>query len=449
MTHKIWRSATLRLSLCSLSLPLLLITGCGDLLTVPEDPTQIEESQLNDAQGAELLRRSALRWQNRAVTTGALSSGLLTDEFMRDGPPVSDPSSAGNQQLLDMRQSALYELNPSSAFDTYLFWQLVREAANVALPKLEAYAADDVRGPYMGHMLALRGFASLRLAEYMCPGFPLHDVVDYKVVVGPPLTTEQALERALADLDSAVTLSVDSVRILNLARIGRARTLLNLGRYSEAAAAASGVPTGFVYNAEYSTATGDGQNVVSFVSFFWGTRVAVSDREGGRGLDFVSANDPRAQTTFRRLAVDRVTRLHGVTKYPSLASPIVMVSGVEARLIEAEAALQANDAATWLAKLNELRRTAITPALADTTDPGTQSGRVDLTFRERAFWLFATGSRLGDLRRLIRHYGRPSETVFPTGAYRLGNAYGTATSIPFPARLETPFNSAVTGCTTR
>jgi len=35
-------------------------------------------------------------------------------------------------------------------------------------------------------------------------------------------------------------------------------------------------------------------------------------------------------------------------------------------------------------------------------DPGTQVGREDLLFRERAFWLFATGHRLGDLRRLAR-----------------------------------------------
>jgi len=38
-------------------------------------------------------------------------------------------------------------------------------------------------------------------------------------------------------------------------------------------------------------------------------------------------------------------------------------------------------------------------------------------FRERAFWMYLTGHRLGDLRRLVRQYGRGEESVYPTGAY--------------------------------
>ena len=36
-----------------------------------------------------------------------------------------------------------------------------------------------------------------------------------------------------------------------------------------------------------------------------------------------------------------------------------------------------------------------------TLDPGDAVGRENLLFRERAFWLFLTGHRMGDLRRLI------------------------------------------------
>lgn len=53
-------------------------------------------------------------------------------------------------------------------------------------------------------------------------------------------------------------------------------------------------------------------------------------------------------------------------------------------------------------------------------DPGDAYGRENLTFCERAFWMFGTGHRLGDLRRLIRQYGRTAETIFPTGAYPKG-----------------------------
>ena len=55
--------------------------------------------------------------------------------------------------------------------------------------------------------------------------------------------------------------------------------------------------------------------------------------------------------------------------------------------------------------------------LAPLTDPGTQAARVDLLFRERAFWMFGTGHRLGDMRRLVRQYSRAADTIYPRGAY--------------------------------
>ena len=65
--------------------------------------------------------------------------------------------------------------------------------------------------------------------------------------------------------------------------------------------------------------------------------------------------------------------------------------------------------------------------------PGTAAGMEDLHFRERAFWLFSTGHRLGDMRRLIRQYGRGSETVFPTGPFwKAGATYGVDVNIPVP-----------------
>ena len=97
------------------------------------------------------------------------------------------------------------------------------------------------------------------------------------------------------------------------------------------------------------------------------------------------------------------------------ANPTTIASGIEARMIEAEAALRTNDVTTFLAKLNDARATKT--GLAPLTDPGTQDERVSLLFRERAFWMFGTGHRLGDMRRLVRQYNRTSTSVFPTGNY--------------------------------
>jgi hypothetical protein len=99
-------------------------------------------------------------------------------------------------------------------------------------------------------------------------------------------------------------------------------------------------------------------------------------------------------------------------KFPPGPITFSIASGIEARLIEAEAQLYAQSS-EWLEILNALRQR--TGVLQDTTDPGTANARVDLLFRERAFWFYLSGRRLGDLRRLIRQYDRLPTQVFPIG----------------------------------
>ena len=102
----------------------------------------------------------------------------------------------------------------------------------------------------------------------------------------------------------------------------------------------------------------------------------------------------------------------------------MLASGIEARLIEAEADLQAGGS-NWLSILNDLRAVAADPPMEPLMDPGTPDARVDLVFRERAFWLFATGHRMGDLRRLLRRYGRSQNDTHPVGHYKGPQDYGT------------------------
>jgi hypothetical protein len=412
-----------------------LVPGCGALDV--SDPTAIEDSELDDANGAQLLRNAAIQQFGDALGQAALLGGTMADEFT--GDPFFSVFFSQDRRAVSLTYGGL----------EYVAWQGARRAATVALPRLQAYAPPTAAPAFMSEMLAIRGFAAVHLAEAFCPGFPLHEIVDLKPVYGGPLSTEEVFERALANFDSAVAYAGDSVRMRNLAHVGRARTLLGLGRFSDATAAAAAVPTSYLANQEYSynlSGTVILWNKLA-LGFGTGTFFSVANQEGGNGLDFVSAGDPRVQTSRFGTAFDGVTDMYAAAKYPDPGAPIVLASGIEARLIEAEAAL--NGGGEWLGILNDLRRNQITPALPDLTDPGSFDAQVDLLFRERAFWLFATGHRLGDLRRLIRSYGRGSESVFPTGAHRAGGVYETATNIPFPADLEAPFNAAVTGCTSR
>jgi hypothetical protein len=163
-------------------------------------------------------------------------------------------------------------------------------------------------------------------------------------------------------------------------------------------------------------------------------------------------------------------RVRAAAKYASNGStPIIMASGVEARLIEAEALLQKNDP-EWLVKLNDLRATctpgsACSPVLVSMSgvqplpqivDPGTKAAEVDTLFRERAAWLYLTGHRQGDMRRLIRQYpGRQPNTVYPIGPYPLYpggdlryTQYGSDITMP-PPESERTVNPKYSGCLTR
>ena len=144
-----------------------------------------------------------------------------------------------------------------------------------------------------------------------------------------------------------------------------------------------------------------------------------------------------------------------MTNDTSRSDPVRLATGIEARLIEAEAQLQSNPAA-WLATLNALRadwanlagivRGDAAATLAALVDPGTAAGREDLHFRERAFWLHSTGSRLSDLRRMIRQYGRSEGSIFPTGGYfKAGATFGTLVNWPVPDDEDNNPNN--TGCT--
>ena len=99
-------------------------------------------------------------------------------------------------------------------------------------------------------------------------------------------------------------------------------------------------------------------------------------------------------------------------------------------MIEAEAQLRANNSAGALATINAARTTVT--GLAPLLDAGTAAARVDQLFRERAFWMFGRGTRVGDLRRLVRQYQRPANTVFPVGNYHKGGAYSADVNIPVP-----------------
>ncbi len=427
----------------------VLASGCNSLLDVKQPDSVLDPNDLNSYQGAIQIYGGAVGQFAQAYMGGksgvwdgqAGGSGKISDELMEGGQTIVTP---------DRRLLAEGPLNVGNLDPLYADLQNGRIRVEQGIGALRKYAPSAPQA-FTGRLYGLGGYIEVMLAENFCSGVPLSSApFQGDVVYGGALTTAQIFEQALANFDSALIYAADSTRILNMVRVGKGRALLALGRYAEAAAAVAEVPTTYAYPVGFQSSDGNQTNNWFNFNGPFG-RYTVSDREGGTGLDFASANDPRAVVENRGTTFSGLPFFYPL-KYPDGTSPVVLADGVEARLIEAEAALQAGDIAGWLVKLNDLRATAISPAMAPLVDPGTLDAQIDLLFRERAFWLFLTGHRLGDLRRLVRQYGRAQDTVFPSGPYlnpQFPNAlYGSDVNAPVP-EAERLSNPNFRGCLNR
>lgn len=335
--------------------------------------------------------------------------------------------------------------------------QTTRQTAALAAKTIAALSDKGANDPRIATIKALEGMVLVALAEGFCGYVPLSERVKGVDEFGEPLSTSALLDQALARLNVAA--AADGAN--NLVKLVRARALLDKSDISGAAAAVAAVPTTYVWQIEHSANSSQQYNAVYTLGY--NGRYTVADGEGGNGMPFRSALDPRVLwKNSGAKGFDKQTPLYYDLRYSGQDAPVALASGVEARLIEAEAALQGGQIDTWLAKLNDLRaqvatlmpvlvpdwatqigNTPITArTLAPLTDPGTPGARIDLMFRERAFWLYTTGHRLGDLRRLLRApYNRAAASVFPSGPFFKGGSYGTdvALQIPFNENQNTKF----------
>jgi SusD family. len=395
------------------------------ILTVT-DPDVAPSSYLNSAAALPIVLGGAVASFHAAFTgTGDVNessgqigySGLLSDELRSsDTFPTRD--------FVDQR---VIQTDNSSNEAQFILLSRARAAADLAAQRFNTFGANK-----SGRALAydLGGYSTILFGENYCSGVPFSTLLENGTQqYGSPLTTNQMFARAISKFDSALASSTISSDEKNLALVGKARALLDSGDFAGAKAVAATVPVGFVYEIQSSKTT-TGQNNGVF-TFNWAVgRITLADKEGTNGLDYLSANDPRVgYFDTGDVGFDGETELILQMKDTSRESPAVLASGIEAKLIVAEATLQGGDYAGALVILNSLRTNAGLTALVAAATPAAQ---VDQLFRERAFWLYLTSHRLGDMRRLVRQYGRGTETVFPTGPFPKGGLYGPDVNMPVP-----------------
>src|SRR3954468_6426790 len=447
-----------------------------DELLSPQQPGTILPGDLSSAgiAGAEAIRVGALgRFQqitpgggNGNQTEATLLGDLLGDVW-KSGDTFSQHNET-DQRIVQTNNSVL-----STAYSDLTRSRGFYHDAITAITLVEPDKVAEVAEQYF-----IMGYSEMLLAELFCNGAPLGETHEGTFTLGPPLTNAAVYAIAITHLDSALALATTkpgnvkadtllAASIRNAAAIAKARTLVDQGKFTEAAAAVAGVPTSYTYNVTFSQTTND-NNV-------WGlagqistrARFVVGDSFDIQGtlknaLPFASAKDPRVPAIGSPLPAlntqrtfDGITPLVAQQIWVNRSDPIPVPTGIDARLAEAEARLQASDIAGMMTILNALRASPQTlgplavPAMAALATPATQTDAVSLFFREKAFWQFGRGNRLGDLRRLIRQYGRDQADVFPTGKFHKagGAAYGSDVNLPITDNEKQ--NQLFTGCIDR
>ncbi|MDQ6828796.1 MAG: hypothetical protein M3081_08020 [Gemmatimonadota bacterium] len=474
-----------------------LAQGCHSitdpLLNAP-DPDIIDPKTLSstDGSGAEAARIGTLQ-RFRNITAGAESTwlfgGLLADEWSTSSTFVQNDET--DERRIQENNGSITTMVRSLA--------RVRTSANQAIAALRAFPPAGTTPWQLAEMYLARGFAELQLASDFCNGIPLSD---FTATAGPlsglpptsgmPLPVAEVFARGLVSVDSglattALTSATASTgeKALNdtirwTLQVTKGRLLLGLGRQADAVLAvqtangvASVVPTGFVYNQTFATTSGD--NII-WSQGASARRYTIGDSLEGNArnllvlnaIPFFSLNDPRlgsvryscgsAACGASNPIKDTVKSQDGftfsrTTNLWGRSSPIAVANGTDARLVEAEGKFKAGDNAGMLAILNALR--AAPPKVADIqpavlpplVDPGTDAKRLDLLFREKALWTFGRGQRLGDLRRLIRQYGRTPANTFPIGTHYRGLTYGSDVNLPIVT--DERANPNFHGCTDR
>jgi hypothetical protein len=417
---------------------LLAVVSCklkDDLLS-PQNFGLIDPGAVGNPAAAAALRVGAIGQLKNVINSGGgetlwPEAGHMADEFRNSDFQISRAD-------VDRRT-----MTTSNSIHNYSGVTRARGYIRDAIAAMNTYLPQnksDIGELYMG-----LGFIEMSLAENFCNGIPLGATIAGQQSLGVPLTNAQVYDSALAHLDSALLVNTGTatgdVFIKQASLILKARVLVDKGQFAAAAALVpvAAVPSSFQYMFTTSTASNSDDNGLwSLANNI--ARITVSDSfdilpNGTKNIvknqiPFASANDPRVPVLSGNVTSPKITAEDGTTPmflnqiWKARDDPMPMVSGIDARLIEAEARLNANDIPGMMTILNALR--AAPPKIGNfqpgtmtaiATTPATKDAATTLFFREKAFWTFARGQRLSDLRRLMRQYGRAEANVYPTGVY--------------------------------
>lgn len=417
-------------SSCQLAIVLtvcLVACSVDDIVGVDDPAGEVRElhpDYIKSKAGGIALYHSSLSSLRKGLKYAAEVSAFMTDEIQPidawSGPAVSLSVVSMDRRAVNVDEFGIPHFRPTGSNDLYGILHSARIDAAQSRTLLKTHG-DSLTTPYLANAYALEGFAIVLLAELFCSGIPLTSVpFEGSVQYTPGYSTDSLFAIASSLFDSALSYNHDSTSFYTLARVGKGRAMIGLAEFQSALDAVASVEASdssfrIFYTGLYTPGT-ERQENVWWITGADSENLFVENGEGGVGMIWIADNitdqDPRVPIGYRLSPPFLISQ----KKFDGSEVAVVIADWIHAQMIRSEASLNLHGSsnAEWLRYLNDARRTI---GLTDTTDPGDRNARIDLIFRERAFWFWLTGTRQGDMRRLMSQYGRSPFSVYPNGIY--------------------------------
>lgn len=390
--------------------------ACDSLLEV-ENPGAVEASDLENPALAETIVNSALGQFECAYTSYVVSTSLLADETINSSSWLNINPWGWRGVELETITGSCPGGRGATGLGAYTPLQQAVYLTTDGARLIEGFAEEEIVGD-KSEMLALLsaygGYSRLLLGEGFC---------EMALLEGPLMQPAEVVESAEAEFTAAIAYAqvAGNTDLEQMATLGRARALLDLGDTEGAYADASTIEPGFVWSADYSTVDGSRENRIfnlNHLNYYVSANPATyADLEVG----VLDEPDPRVQIQDAEAKGNDSATDHWLQlKYTAADADIPIASWFEAKLIMAEARLE--EAEEHLSELRDAQGLPADDLVGLSLESDAEILEVVLEERRRQLWL--EGHRLNDM---LRH-----ELEFPQGENHKGQLYGPITCMPLP-----------------
>jgi hypothetical protein len=407
-----------RWSILALGLTLASCDTLDELISV-EAPSRVAAEDLDNPANAGLLVNSAINDFRCALVHFIGAGAYVGTEW-----GVGGDTGGGSYVWYDGRVftpggwTSMYATGDCSgtAPNVYEPLSTARWMADDALRRLDEWGDAQVpdRTELTAKAAAMAGYSLTLLGEAMCSA-----ALDQGPEISPAEIFALAEDRFSRAIEAAGAAGASDIG--NLARVGRARARLNLGRKAEATADAAQVPEGFLYEFAYSGADASTENKLYVLMQ---RELMATVEEPYRSMAFQGQPDSRVQVIDLGLKGPGTDiDMWSAMKYPTIESPVAVATWEEAQLIMAEAALDAGQLQSAVDIFNVLHDRVGLPPFASNDAAEIR----DQLIYERRAELFLEGQHMQDMER----FNLPLVPAPGTPFYH-GGVYGDQICFPLP-----------------